>query len=471
MNNEKNDLVQQAVDAVNQAPIPNGPSEALIRQTLEHIADETPQSKPNIILERMKKMKPIGKVAAAAIVIIGISMLFLFTSTPGNIALADVYARVQQAQAFMYKMSMTMTGTFMEGTPPQNMESEGTVTVSTEYGMKMQNTMHLLDQDKTMIQEMYILPAEKKMVQVMPSEKAYMTMTFSEDLLEKMKEQNNDPRDTIKKMLESEYTDLGFSEIDGIKVQGFQTNDPAYAGGMVDDINVSVWVDAKTWLPVRSEFSMKMGDDTKMEMVVHEFIWDIAVQASDFVPVIPDDYKSMGNVELPKMDENGAIEGLRYYAELAGNYPEKLDLMNLMKSLGKLRNSETEAAIQLKQQMKDAGTEEEKAQLIMEQMMPIQSVGMFYAFLTQEKRDPMYYGNQVTPEDTDAVLMRWKQDDGKYKVIFGDLSTVEMEYEDLIKIEPEPLPEPIEVETAPEEPELVPEPAEGEMVPEELATQ
>ena len=33
----------------------------------------------------------------------------------------------------------------------------------------------------------------------------------------------------------------------------------------------------------------------------------------------------------------------------------------------------------------------------------------------------MYYGENVTPEDSDAILLRWRLDDGKYRVIFGDL--------------------------------------------------
>jgi len=74
---------------------------------------------------------------------------------------------------------------------------------------------------------------------------------------------------------------------------------------------------------------------------------------------------------------------------------------------------------------------------MLELMAPIQSLGMFQMKLVQEKKDPAYYGDQVTPENTDAVLMRWKNDEGTYTVIFGDLSTVDMEYEDLVKIEPQ----------------------------------
>jgi hypothetical protein len=93
--------------------------------------------------------------------------------------------------------------------------------------------------------------------------------------------------------------------------------------------------------------------------------------------------------------------------------------------------------------METVGLDQVKLQEFVMQdfVVPLQSLGTFYMTLVQDKKDPAYYGNEVTPEDTDAVLMRWKLDNGKYKVIFCDLSTVEMDYEDLIKIEPQPLPE------------------------------
>ena len=36
-------------------------------------------------------------------------------------------------------------------------------------------------------------------------------------------------------------------------------------------------------------------------------------------------------------------------------------------------------------------------------------------------RDAAYYGKTIGPKDKDKVLLRWKLDDGRYEVIFGDL--------------------------------------------------
>lgn len=391
---------------------------------------------PNIW--RIIMTSKITKSAAAAIVIIGISALFLFPRNPSSIALADVYAKVQQAQAFMYKMSMTMTGSMMEGMPAQNMEMDTTVIISAKYGMKMENKVHLIDQNKTTTQEIYFVPNEGAMIQVMPEEKKYMRMEFSEDLIQRIREESQDPREMIKQMLDSEYTDLGFSEIDGIKVQGFQSDDPAHTGGVTDESTITLWIDIDTWLPIQSDLSMKSGPDGQMKGIIKNFQWNIDVNPDEFVPVIPEGYEEMGSIKIPEMNEDAVIVGLKKFVELTEQYPENLNVINLIQEASKAWQSKTNIKEKIKNQ---EITDQEFMQQIQNEVMPMQGLGMFYMTLVQDKKDPAYYGNQLTPDDVDAVLMRWKLDNGKYKVVFGDLSTVEMEYEDMITIEPESLQE------------------------------
>ena len=49
------------------------------------------------------------------------------------------------------------------------------------------------------------------------------------------------------------------------------------------------------------------------------------------------------------------------------------------------------------------------------------SVAMFYKMLANEEREPEYFGATVKPGDSKAVLLKWKLDDGRYRVIYGDL--------------------------------------------------
>lgn len=291
---------------------PHKQTEDWIRQTRPDI--ETPESMDSrILMDSYAAMKsarsgqahsdpnnfrrifmktPFKLTAAAAIAIIAVSAVFLFPTGPGSVALGDVYKKIQQIQAFMYQMSAAMTVSTKEGTPPQHMEMETAVTVSTEYGVKMQNIMRLLDQDKTATQQMYIIPAEKKMVTIVPAEKVYTTMELSDDQLDQMQRKNNDPREVIRQMLDGPYTDLGFSKINGVKVQGFQSQ-TGDAGG---NLTTTLWVDVKTWLPVRLEINVTM-DKPQMEshFIIDRFQWNVPVTAADFEYTIPDDYTKVEN--------------------------------------------------------------------------------------------------------------------------------------------------------------------------------
>ena len=444
MSKETN-ILKQAQEALADSAIPAGPSENLIRQTLEKIENE-PNKIP--LLERILKMKPLIKYAAAAIILVGLSTIFLFPTGRESIALASVYSKIQQAQSFMYKMSMTMTGMGeITGQPDMDgtMEMDMTVTMSSEYGMKMENHMKSPTSDgktQNITQFAYLLPEDKVMVSIMPNQKMYQTIEFTDELLEQTQKKNNDPRQMIKEMMESEYIELEQTEINGVKVQGFQTTDPAISGGISEDCTATLWVDVKTWMPVKYEIDMKMGKSMETHCVINEFLWDVPISAADFEYTIPDDYTEFGSMKMPEMNADAAIEGLRTYREFFGQYPEKLDLMSLMTDIQKIRQLDSETAIRFCQKMESAGGDQAKMQEFMQELMsPLQSLGMFQMQLVQQKKDPAYYGDQVTPDDTDAVLMRWKADSGKYTVVFGDLTVTEMEYNDLLEIEPESLPD------------------------------
>jgi hypothetical protein len=51
-----------------------------------------------------------------------------------------------------------------------------------------------------------------------------------------------------------------------------------------------------------------------------------------------------------------------------------------------------------------------------------------------------YYGKTVGPQDKDKVLLRWKLDDGRYEVIFGDLRAEAVTAERLRALEASPSP-------------------------------
>lgn len=447
--NKENERLNQAIESLRGAAVPSGPCEELIRQTLGRIEQIQSQSQtlPRSTGKRSLFMQSLKKLSVAAILVIGVTAFLVLNRTPGSIALADVYTKVQQARTFMYTMSMTMTGMGeLTGQPDSRATTaEGTIVISTEYGMKMETQIHTQTPDgsrETISQLAYMLPNDKVIISVMPEQKIYQKIELTDQLLEETKKQNNDPREMIRQMMNCEYVSLGHSEINGVRVQGFETTDPAYSGGVGGDVRAVLWVDAVTWLPVQSEVSMSIGEKMKIDIVISDVQWDIPVDAAEFAYVIPDDYKEFGSFKMPEMNEEAAILGLRAYVEAFGMFPEKLDLVDLTASMTrKLSNSEVSEAFAEKRKAARTTGQDGMETFSRELMTPIMSLGMFYANLSQNKHDPVYYGGQLTVQDTEAVLLRWKTDSGAYKVIFGDLRVAEMNYDDLHAIESEDKPQ------------------------------
>ena len=395
------------------------------------------QAGAGLYLRRLIMRSSIVKVAvAAAVVLAVIGGIFLWTGTKSGVALADVLAKVEQIQAFMYKATMHVKGS-TPGMPPGGMDVEASMLIANEYGMRMDMNMGGLNTGQDMTQQMYMLPQQKMMMTVMPGMKKYMRMQLDDSMFEKMRKQNNDPRLMLKKILECQYTDLGKTTLDGIEVQGFQTTDPVYAGG-IGDVDIKIWVNMKTELPVRMDMKMKMNEQMEMEGTLHDFQWDVPVSAAEFNPVIPADFTASpgDGMKMPAMTEETAITGLKLCGELNGKYPDDLNLMTLMQTATKsFQDSHAPDVSKPGEPKPAAATIEEQTKKLMDKMMPIQSLGGFYMMLVQEKKEPAYYGKVVKPGDVAQVLLRWKTAENEYRVIFADLHAITVDADTLAKLE------------------------------------
>jgi hypothetical protein len=147
---------------------------------------------------------------------------------------------------------------------------------------------------------------------------------------------------------------------------------------------------------------------------------------------------------MPKISEEGLIEGLRLFAELSGSYPKKLSVMELaQETMAFMTNKDVLEKIKEKIPQLRGLDENELDELDKDEVMaktmqitqPLQSPGFFYMMLVQEKKEPVYYGESVGPDDAGAVLMRWKVSDNQYRIIFGDLSTLDVTADELVELE------------------------------------
>ena len=202
-----------------------------------------------------------------------------------------------------------------------------------------------------------------------------------------------------------------------------------------------MWVDVKTRLPVRYDFTYAHFDqrgDKIIEpehFVMHDFQWDVPVDVAEFKPVIPDDYGSLVVKYPAHSTEETAIQGLKAWVELLGKYPEELTDVDVT-LLRLAEKSETPAALRLKEESKGLTDEEIiGSNNLVDFWMPIRGLAMFYDVLQSDKKNPAYYGKTVTPKDADKVLMRWKVSDSEYRVIYGDLHAETVTPEKLAELE------------------------------------
>lgn len=388
---------------------------------------------------------PITKLAAAAVIIIAcFTGLFFWKSTGSGIALADVLARIEQVKAYRYKWSLKMTGRTAPD-KPYDLELHATEWISQEHGTTKSN-YEVVDPNGgvSIVSTRYFLPQKKTLIQIFPKQKKYLRKELDDAEVEReVEERKNDPRAMIKEILKCKYESLGRSTIDGIEVEGFQTRDPNYFSDENPDrrqFYAKTWVDVKTRLPARFESNInqdvdRMGNKMHSHLMMHDFKWDVLVDAAEFEPVIPDDYTRKADIPVkrPAATEENVIKALKLFADLSGNYPGRPNWL-ANRQWSAFEKSDTPAARRLQEEIKGL-TEDEKANRLRDALQPLKGLYRLYRVLKVDGKRPAYYGMTVTPKDADKVLMQWKVSDNEYRVIFGDLRAKTVTAEALAELE------------------------------------
>jgi hypothetical protein len=146
-----------------------------------------------------------------------------------------------------------------------------------------------------------------------------------------------------KQVMDCDHIELGQKVINDIEVEGLETTDPKYGGGLLENIVVRIWVDVETRWPILMEMDGVMDSLVsegliEVHAIMDGFQWDIDVDPTEFVPEIPEDYTELANIEMPKMYAEAAIEGLKKFAESTGHYPEKLNPISMIKEFQKVKS-------------------------------------------------------------------------------------------------------------------------------------
>ncbi len=406
------------------------------------------QSKPSTPwpdIWRIIMKNPVTKIAAAAVIIIACSTgLILWERTGSGIALADVLARVEQAKAFRCKGTFTLAGEPVPG-KPYHWELRGEVLTSREWGRKGSREVPDPSGGKNTLLETYFCTAEKTMVEISHAQKRYTRTELDDVAFQYMQEglvEDNNPVWFLRGIMRCKYESLGRSTLEGTEVEGFRTTDPNYgpARGLTDpQVDAKLWVDAKTQMPVRFETLVsglaRRGGKMSNHSVLQDIQWDVPVTAADFAPPpVPEGYLAVVDKRPGPLTEEAAIQALRQCVEWLGKYPANFRAAPLRGIQSELDASDSPAAVRLKEELKGL-TEQDRINRLMEAGTPLRRVDRFFFALSANRKDPAYYGNIVTPQDADKVLMRWKVSDNEYRVIYGDLRAETVSPEKLAELE------------------------------------
>ncbi len=427
-----------------------------VLQARQKITENLPALPRNMWRIIMKS--PLTKLAVAASVIVAcVIALPLWRGTQSGIALADVLARIEQVKGLRCKIYYKRTNYNPALDKPYDIEMRVTQVVSEEHGTKKVVERPDPNGAWSESETLYLLPPKRTGIQIVHAQKIYGRAEVDDTIVKSMREQySSDPQAFLKQITEHkyEYKSLGIETIDGNKVEVFQTTDPNYMprGFKNPQVDVKIWVDVKTRLPVRFESLQscdvdQMGHRVSQHLIEYDFEWDVPVDAAEFdPPAVPEGYKSLLAKYPAHITEQTIVQGLKPLVELLGKYPEvinypvnfEVDPTNLYDFertvLRLVEKSENPTAMRLKEQIKGL-TEEQINNKLVDFLIPIRGLARFYVLLHQDKKDPAYYGKTVTPQDADKVLMRWKLSDNEYRVIFGDLHAETVSPEKLAELE------------------------------------
>lgn len=147
-----------------------------------------------------------------------------------------------------------------------------------------------------------------------------------------------------------------------------------------------------------------------------EKLLDMALQMSG--ETLEPDQRALA-VRMLSLNEKDLIRGLaQWLLLLDGKYPDTLEPKAAIRRAEKLYSEKYSSSEQAKEQTYD-----------------VFFASTFYDKLIREKKDVVYYGDKITTEDKERILIRWKIEKNKYRVVFGDLRLENVSAERLNELE------------------------------------
>lgn len=357
---------------------------------------QTKQPGHYVLWENIMKNR-ITRLAAAAVIIIaaalGVSQFF-----GGTVTFADVIKPILNAHTVVLDLMMG--------------EEDAPVVRDIVVGTRIRRTFSNMD-------TILILDLDNaKMLSLDPKSKVAMYIDIKGPIGEGTRSYIGLVRNIVNDIEEHPdwpVQELGQQEIDGQRVIGFQVSGP--------NEEITIWADPKTALPVRIETLLGQSFSKQTHYILKDIEFDVPVDESLVSMEPPADYKLAGmEYSMNQFTEEDFVKSLRIWAEfvLDGRFAETIGVEDLLKIAPLLGEKLSQSNL----------SEEEGIRIGM-------SFGrgmMFFQRIVEEGCDWHYAGNGVKLGDAEKAIF-WYQPKGMktYRVIYGDLSVVDVEADQLPK--------------------------------------
>ena len=416
-NDQVEDLVNRAVLATRQLPLPAGPSPDTASQTLAALRDAV--SRPRIIfLQRIRHMPWTSKTSAVLAMAASMMIVYLGLSnmTGSALAFADVVNVLNKVRSATWKTRMEVEG-------PENQTVTWTSlglflapsherTETTTQGAK---TIQIADGEKDMI--ISLVPATKTAVVIavknLPSEsqnpfgKTFLGLRQLAVMAQHSKS--------------GKVERLGAETIDGRPTQGFRIE--------IGSMEVKIWADPKTLLPIRVEETTTAGP--KVHIVMTDFQVDVDLDESLFSVEVPEGYtvQQTPQLDLSKKPISYLADALKMAAELNdGVFPPTL------------RGEEGIDGIVRRPAQKFAEkhrNDSPKEIMKLSTEMAMKLGGAFGVLLALSPDNDWHYAGKDVKLDTPNRPIFWYKADktsDTYQVLYADLSIKEVSSDEVPKL-------------------------------------
>jgi len=387
----------------------------LCAELMAALPAETPRRAPQatltwpkigeFVMNRVFTRRGITLLAPAACVALAAAVFFM---REGNLAFADVVQRLNAVESVVCRVRTSIMGS----APSQ---SEGTLYFSAKHGVRYDI------RSEGASGFTFYRPSEGPAVVVNPEMKTRITMTRADTPDPALAHKT--PDEWIRRLLR--MTDepdrrLGRQRIDGRVAEGFELSgtklgqQDSRLEGTSFASSAQVWVDVETELPIRFVVHGSIAEsDAELSIVHDQFRWDEPVDAAKFHPP-PVDGEFDVSVRIPPSTEEALIAGLRLYADTVGEYPSVLEAATMTgRVMGTLVVKSGVAR----------SPQDPEFKRITQEVLVIHAGCEFYRKLEREGRQPEYFGVDVKPGDAAATLVRWTLENGRTRILFGDLRT------------------------------------------------